>query len=166
MAEEYLACAFTGHRKIADAHIGNIDGLVFRAIEYMYKEGVRYFYAGGAQGFDTVAARQVILFKLTHPDVSLHLILPCQNQTDGWTKETRDMYDFVLCGADSVEYLEDSYTDGCMRRRNQRLVDLADYLVAYVNRTNSGSAQTVRMAQAKSIKVFNLYKSLDEQARK
>ena len=76
------------------------------------------------------------------------------------------MYDFVLCGADSVEYLEDSYTDGCMRRRNQRLVDLADYLVAYVNRTNSGSAQTVRMAQAKSIKVFNLYKSLDEQARK
>ena len=44
-------------------------------------------------------------------------------------------------------------------------MDLADYLVAYVNRTNSGSAQTVRLAQAKSIKVFNLYKSLDEQAR-
>ena len=73
-------------------------------------------------------------------------------------------YEYILGRADSVEYLSEEYTDGCMRERNQRLVDLSDILIAYVSRYSSGAAQTVRMAEKAGKTVYNLYPSLQASA--
>lgn len=154
-------CSFTGHRKIEQSHSGRVDELLDRAIAYTYKLGCRHFYVGGALGFDTAAARRVILFRINHPDAQLHVIVPCKNQSDGWSSSQIRMYEYILSCADSVEFLADEYTDGCMRQRNQRLVDLCDILIAYVSRYNSGSAQTVRMAEKAGKKVYNLYPALN-----
>ena len=154
-------CSFTGHRRIESRHQPKLTELLDRAVAYAYSQGCRRFYVGGAVGFDTLAAKRVILFRMSHPDTELHVVIPCKNQSDGWSEAQVSVYEYVLSQADSVEYLFDEYTDGCMRLRNQRLADLADILIAYVSRSNSGAAQTARMAEKAGKKVYNLYPSLD-----
>ena len=154
-------CSFTGHRRIESRHFGKIDDLIDRAIAYAYGEGCRKFYVGGALGFDTLAAKRVLLFRMSHPDAELYVIVPCKTQSDGWSASQISAYEYILANADAVEYLNDEYTDGCMRERNQRLVDLSDIVIAYVSRYNSGAAQTVRMAERAGKRVYNLYPSLE-----
>lgn len=156
----YSACAFSGHRIIPEAHREGLCDLVMRAIAYAYESGCRDFYNGGAVGFDMLCASELLRFRLTHRDVRLHMLLPCVNQADKWSRGQRDMYEYILGCADSVEYISESYYDGCMRERNRRLVDSADMLIAYVARHSGGSAQTLRMAKERGIAVYNLFPTL------
>ena len=155
-------CAFTGHRKIEDRHKDRIDGLLLRAISFAYDNGCRTFATGGALGFDTLAAREIIRFRMSHPDVRFIVVLPCKNQSDSWSASQVNMYEYTLLNADEIEYVSDEYTDGCMKERNGRLADMCDMLIAYVSRPYSGSAQTVRMASATGKAVYNLYPSLEQ----
>ena len=154
-------CSFTGHRQIKYSHLGGISGLVDRAIEYAYSKGCREFIAGGAIGFDTVAAREVIKFRMTHRDVALVLFLPCLEQDSKWTDRQKSQYEYLLSEADEVVYVSDEYSDGCMKQRNFQLAAKADMLIAYVSRNNSGAAQTVRMARQNGIEIYNLYPALE-----
>jgi len=154
-------CAFTGHRKIEDRHRGMMDSLLLRAISFAYEAGCRTFLTGGALGFDTAAAKEIIRFRLTHPDIRLHIIIPCKNQSDAWSERQIALYEYTLMNADEVEYVSEVYTEGCMRVRNQRLVDLADMLIAYVDDPYSGAAQTVRMASRAGRTIYNLYPTLE-----
>jgi predicted Rossmann fold nucleotide-binding protein DprA/Smf involved in DNA uptake len=67
------------------------------------------------------------------------------------------MYEYILSSADEVIFTSDSYTKTCMKERNAKLAELADVLIAYSGRKNSGSAQTVRMAKEKGKTVYNLF---------
>ena len=155
-------CAFTGHRKIEDRHRTKIEELLRRAIAFAYENGCRTYATGGALGFDTLAAREVIRFRMSHPDVRLVAVLPCKNQSKSWSPSQVQMYEYTLFNADEIEYVSDEYTDGCMRERNLRLAEMCDVLIAYVARPYSGSAQTVRMASNAGKKVYNLYPSLEQ----
>ena len=107
-------CAFTGHRKIEDRHKGKIENLLLRAITFAYEKGCRLFVTGGALGFDTMAAKEIIRFRLSHPDVRFAVVLPCRNQSDSWTSSQIDMYEYTLYNADQIEYVSEEYTDKCM----------------------------------------------------
>ena len=157
-----LGCSFTGHRKIKEEHLENIRPLLLRTINYAYDEGCRVFYTGGAIGFDTLAAREVIRFRLTHPDVKLILCLPCVDQDLVWSEEQRAAYAHTLSSADEVIYARDTYTDGCMRERNFLLANKCDIMIAYVGRGNSGSSQTMRMADSMGKEIVNIYPVLED----
>ena len=159
--KDMRACSFTGHRSITASHRDEIIPLTARAIEYAYSEGCRDFYVGGAVGFDTVAAREVIRFRMSHPDVRLIMLLPCMNQDERWSGRQRSAYEHILSSADEITYISESYRDGCMRERNLQLAERADILIAYVGRRNSGSAQTAKMAENLGKKVYNLYPTLE-----
>lgn len=158
-------CSFTGHRLIKKEHFSRLCALIDRAIDYAYSEGCRTFISGGAVGFDTLAARSVIRFRLSHPDARLVLLLPCINQDEKWSDAQRDAYEHILSSANEVEYVFDEYTDSCMKERNFRLADRADILIAYVGHNRSGSAQTARMADNMGKTVYNLYKALEEERK-
>jgi len=155
-------CSFTGHRLIKKEHASGLEALLMRSIEYAYSEGCRDFFSGGAVGFDTLAAREVIRFRLSHPDARLLIVIPCKNQSESWSSSQISLYEYTLINADEVEYIADIYTDGCMKERNQRLADLSDMMIAYVNRPYSGAAQTVRMAAKDGKPVYNLYPTLEQ----
>jgi uncharacterized phage-like protein YoqJ len=155
-------CAFTGHRKIEDSHKSRIDGLLDRAIAFAYESGCRTFVTGGALGFDTLAAKEIIRFRMSHPDVKLIIVLPCKTQSSTWSASQVSLYEYTLFNADEIEYISDEYTDTCMKERNKRLVELCDMLIAYVSRPYSGAAQTVRMASNDGKVIYNLYPSLEK----
>ena len=159
----YNACSFTGHRKIEDRHKAGIENMIARAVRYAYELGCRRFFSGGALGFDTLAAKEVIRFRMSHPDCTLGLILPCKNQNERWGDDDCRMYDYILAQADTVEYVSDEYTDSCMRERNGRLAVSCDVLIAYVGRERSGSGQTLRMAKELGIEVYNLFPALERE---
>lgn len=155
-------CAFTGHRSIKESHKRQLPSLLARAIAYAYEQGCRRFIAGGALGFDTEAARAVLLFRMEHPDVSLSLYLPCTNQDEKWSDRQRVNYSFTVTEADEVVYVSEEYSKGCMKARNQAMVDACDMLIAYVGHGRSGSSQTLRLARESGKPSYNLYFELEK----
>ena len=154
------AC-FTGHRKMKDDE-GEISEKLYSLIERLYdEESISDFYAGGAVGFDTVAAKCVLKLRENHKYVKLHLILPCSNeeQTRNLTASQKNEFNDILKRADSVEYTSPHYYRGCMSSRNKRLVECAeDCCICYYDSTiKSGTAQTVELAKKKGLKIYNLF---------
>ena len=164
--EQSLTCGFTGHREIKKDHASDIFDLVMRGVGYAYDRGYRTFVTGGAIGFDTVCAKAVIFFRMSHPDVRLELVLPCKNQADHWGASDREVYEYLLRSADSLEYVSEAYTESCMRRRNMRIVERSDMIIAYVSHSKSGSGQTLRLASEKNRIIYNLYPKLEEKNTK
>ena len=156
-------CAFTGHRDIPRAQLGQLTAHLDASLIAFYGMGCRAFYAGGARGFDTLAAERVMLFRKTHPDVTLHLILPCRDQMRLWSPSDAARAGAVLAAADSVQYLQKDYGPGVMAARNRALIAAADACLAYVTRPSSGSAQTLRFAEQKGIPTINLATRLSEE---
>lgn len=154
-------CCFTGHRAISNEntrlHI-ELEDVLCRLIE----NGVTNFYAGGAIGWDMMCSYTVCILRKRYPNITLNLILPCavEQQCFKWNKQQKRQFYRILCYADSVVHIGEQYYHGCMKARNQRLVDRADICVCYYNARDfrSGTGQTVRMAERKNIPILNLYK--------
>lgn len=136
--------------------------LLSRAIGYAYRKGCRRFITGGALGFDTEAAREVIRFRMSHPDVSLILFIPCLDQDAAWSVRQRDFYDYILSAADEVRFVSEKYDKTCMKRRNQAMAEECDIMIAYVGHDRSGSSQTLRIATTLGKETYNLYYHLDK----
>ncbi len=160
MNDNEKICIFTGHRAVPHACAARLKQLLEDTVEALYGEGVRIFCAGGAMGFDRMAADAVLGVRGRHPAVRLCLILPCRGQENLWSLSERRAYQSQVQAADEVICLAEHYYDGCMRVRNQALADRADICVAYVTDPRSGSYQTVRMASARGVPVINLAEKL------
>lgn len=154
-----MTVSFTGHR---EACSGELRERLRDKVEELINAGADTFCAGGAAGFDTLAAETVLDLQGDYPWISLRLILPCPPgiQTSRFPPDAKEQYYRILKNADSVETMSPRYTEDCMRLRNKRLVQLADMIVCYYNETQryvSGTGQTVRMAKKKGIDVINLF---------
>ena len=78
------AC-FTGHRKIPFEQTEAIKQRLKEAIVDLINNGYCFFGAGGALGFDTMAAQAVLSLKAQYPHIRLILVLPCLTQTSHWS---------------------------------------------------------------------------------
>ena len=152
-------CCFTGHRALARDEIQRLAPRLMSAILSLYERGYRHFVAGGALGFDTLAATMILRMKRTHPDLTLTLVFPCADQTRGWADADIARYEALRAEADEALCLSPAYYDGCMRVRNQKMVDASSACIAYVRRARSGSAQTMNMARRAGHTVINLAES-------
>ena len=101
---------------------------------HLVSKGVKYFGTGGALGFDTIAAQAVLSVKENNPEIKLILVLPCENQTERWKQADIDVYEKIKSKADKVKYVSHLYYDGCMQKRNRRLVDYSSYCICYIKR--------------------------------
>lgn len=150
---------FTGHRVIpGTAEIGERLCIVLE--KWIRTRGITDFYAGGAVGWDTLAANAVIRLRKKYPEIKLHLVLPCSNeeQTARWSESQRREFYRILGLADSVEYISDCYYNGCMKERNIRLVEHADigcFCYWDPGAFSSGTGQTVRLAKKKQLTIVN-----------
>ncbi len=150
---------FTGHRKIQNPTALN-QKLHILLESLIIEDNSIDFYAGGALGFDMICESEVIELRKKYPQIKLHLILPCSNaeQTKKWTDEQKNKFDEILALADTVEYVSEYYTKNCMKKRNARLVELADFCICYYSgRVRSGTGQTVKMALNEKMEIYNLF---------
>ena len=153
-------CCFTGHRSISlqSAQIINLK-LENTLVNLIENEGFTDFRAGGAVGFDSIAALAVIKLKKKYPNIKLHLILPHKGQDKYFPALEKDVYRFVVDSADSVTYIQNAYSDGVMFARNRALVDGSDLCIACLERLSGGTYQTVNYARKNKVKTINLLRS-------
>lgn len=156
MNHNKIVC-FTGHRKIPYSNRARLIRALNAEVARQIEAGATVFRAGGALGFDTLAAFTVLKHREINPQIRLELILPCPSQADGWSHEDRILYQKVLSLADSYLYVSQTYYDGVLHLRNRRLVEGADVCVAYLTRSSgSGSAYTSMLAIQSGLEYVNL----------
>ena len=150
-------CVLTGHRRIPPDERAELSFLLRQALRQAYGLGCRTFLCGGAMGFDRLAADTVLSLQgYEMPDARLHVYLPCRTQAAHWSKSEQKKYERQLEAADEVTCLSEAYYTGCMKERNRRMAESADYCIAYLTTTHSGSYQTARMASECGCPVINI----------
>lgn len=163
------SCCFTGHRGIPAHDAELLPSLLDHTVRELCSVGYKYFICGGALGFDMLAEQAVIRAIQENYGAELILALPCANQTEKWHAENpRGLayireYQRIKGYASSIRYSSQEHTPDCMKNRNEYMVSLSSFCVAYYNGAiKSGSGQTFRMAQKAGLDVLNLYAAIRE----
>lgn len=156
MIDRSRTACFTGHREIPENKKKQLDSLLDKFIEDLYRKGVVFYGSGGAYGFDMLAESAVLRAKQRHNEIKLILVLPCRDHDKYWTKENKMQFAEILRKADKVVYTADSYFSGCMHKRNRHLVSYSGYCVAYFVKNGGGTAYTVDYAARNGLKIVNL----------
>ncbi len=147
---------FTGHRNIPRELYPRLAERLEEAVEEQIAAGAAVFRVGGALGFDTIAARCVLLARRRHPHIRLALILPYPSQSDGWSTEARARYERIKLEADDIRYIGQQYYRGILHARNRALVDGADVCIAYLCNSVGGTAYTASYALKSGVQLINL----------
>ena len=146
---------FAGHRKLP-ADTEQISVALEKELTSLIESGYRFFGAGGATGFDMVAALSVLKLQERHPHVRLILVLPHRAQAKRWNKKDTAMYDDIKSRADKVVYISDEFTRDCVYRRNRHLINWSSVCICYLSREDSGTEKTVRFARKEGLQVINI----------
>lgn len=146
---------FTGHRKIPPEKLETVTRRLKETLIELIGKGYLYFGAGGALGFDTLAAQTVLDLKTDFPQIKLILVLPCLSQADNWGVVDKRIYEQIKEKADKIVYTSREYTKGCMHKRNRHLVDNSSVCVCYLTESTGGTAYTVNYAESKGLLVIN-----------
>lgn len=150
-------CFFTGHRLISHDDVRAVQKALSCAVLDMVNRGVTEFIAGGALGFDMLAAETVAGIKSEYDGVRLRLYLPCPGYNYKWKEMQKSRMNKILSQADEVKNISARYDGECMKRRNAAMVNDAVYCIAwYRGITRSGTAQTVSMARRAGCRIRNL----------
>ena len=156
ISKEKTIC-FTGHRDMKAPEW--VRKRLAEAIEKYVQDGYDTFLAGGARGFDNLAADFVIGLKRKYPNIKLIVVLPFPNQykhVNNWNADEVKEYKSVLKRADERITLLNEYKSGSYFQRNRFLVDNSSLCIAYHRRNGSGTAYTVNYAELSKIPIINL----------
>ena len=146
---------FTGHRKIPPEKLETVARRLKETLIKLIERGYLYFGAGGALGFDTLAAQTVLELKAEYAQIKLILVLSCVSQADRWSDTDKRIYEQIKEKADKIVYTSREYTKGCMHKRNRHLVDNSSVCVCYLTENTGGTAYTVNYAESKGLLVIN-----------
>ncbi|MBQ9988959.1 MAG: DUF1273 family protein [Clostridia bacterium] len=149
------AC-FTGHRHVAPGDVRMLRQKLIDTVIGLYKRGYRYFGAGGALGFDTMAAQTVLDLRKEYSDIRLILVLPCGDQSREWTVTQRGEYERIRGLADKEVVLFRTYNEGCMQARNRHLVDHSSVCITYCRRATGGTVYTRNYAVRQGLELIDL----------
>ena len=157
ICREKTAC-FTGHRQLKEPY-----EVLFlktrREVEGLIQRGYIYFAAGGARGFDALAADVVLKLKEKYPYIYLILVLPFFNQyvkEKGWSREEIERYERHKKYASQVVYTQEAYSSGCYYKRDRCLVDISSVCIAYQYKNTGGTAYTANYALKQGAEVIRL----------
>lgn len=150
-------CCFTGHRELPTGwDRWKLSAKLKKTIVEQINNGIQFFGAGGALGFDTLAAQTVLKLKKAYPDIKLILVLPCRDQAAKWPAADVEEYERIKSKADKVVYTSEKYFNGCMHKRNRRLVDNSSVCICYLTKPTGGTYYTVNYARERGLEVINV----------
>lgn len=157
MIDKLKVACFSGHRRLPQ-DCGEIKERLRSAVISLIEQGVVFFGAGGALGFDMLAEETVLELRDQYPHIRLVLVLPCppDQQTLKWNAEQRTRYYGILNRADKVRILSPQYIEGCMLKRNRHLAEKSAHLICYLRENSGGTFYTVNYAQEQGLNIIRL----------
>ena len=155
-----MVLAFTGHRpeKLpwgfdeTDPRCAALKRQIHDAVRAAAGEGYDVFLCGMARGCDTWFAEAVLSLGLR-----LEAYLPCPSQADRWSDADRQRQTALLLRCAAVYMVEPAYSQGCMLRRNRRMVDECDALLTVYDGSPGGTGATVDYARRRGKEIRSLW---------
>ena len=77
-------------------------------------------------------------------------------QADGWGEAQKSRYRDILARCDYETMVQQSYTPGCMQRRNRYMVDHASLLIAVNDGARGGTRSTIEYAFKRGVNVLDI----------
>lgn len=137
-----MIVTFCGHAKLAQ--LDDVQSWLICTIEKLILDGANAFYLGGYGAFDNLAVTVLRKLKKTYPHIQIILVLAYLNRN------------IDISGYDVTLYpeLEKVPPHFAISKRNERMVDMADTVVAYVTHNWGGAAKTLQYAKRKEKNIF------------
>lgn len=111
------------------------------------------FIQGMALGFDQAIGEACVL-----EGVPFHAYVPFEGQANAWPPSARITYRALLSKAAIVKVIsQGNYSPLVLNLRNEAMVDDCELLIALWSGDDGGTANAVRYAQTKNIKVINVW---------
>lgn len=159
-----ITCCFTGHRpsKLPWGE-DQTNPLCLRLrlelaarLQGIYEAGYRHFICGMAVGCDLYFAEAVLALRQRCPDLTLEAAVPCRGQEKSWSEPQQQRYRELLAQCDSVTVLQESYSSGCMQRRNRYMVERSSLLLACFNGSPGGTMNTILLARRRGCRIVTI----------
>lgn len=155
---------FTGHRPDKlygyDAtNEGNqkVIAYLWNIIGKSINHGFNTFITGMALGIDQWAAKIVNEYKQLHPEIKLIAAVPHKGHGNNWPEYSQQERDKVLGMCDEVFMVSDEpFTNWCMQKRNEWMVDNSDYVVAVWDGSTGGTGNCVKYAKKEEKRIVCL----------
>lgn len=157
-----LTCCVTGHRPNGfpwdytdtecASHQEYLEAMACYMDEIVHKHGVTHFIAGGAIGVDTDFAEIALdLRDNVYDFLTVEIAVPCPDQDKFWSADDKARYKRILERADTVNIISAHYTNFCMQKRNEYMIDHSDIVFAFWNKNNNrgGTVNAIRYAERK-----------------
>lgn len=150
--EKEKTCALTGHRVLEN----DIDNQMIKEIFYkLIDSGIENFLCGMAIGFDSLCFNILREIK-KEKNIKIIACIPCFDQDRSFNFKQKQEYKKMKEEADEKILVSKEYTPYCMMKRNMFMVDNCSVLVAYLNKRNGGTKNTVEYAKKKNVPIINV----------
>ncbi len=155
--QKEITCCFTGHRCLPSGVILPLRSAVKDAIRHLLLQGVVYYGVGGAIGFDTLAAEALFELREEFPQLRVILVYPFAGFFSWWSIAEQERYQTLLPLYDKTVCISSTPSREAYLARNRHLVDHSACCVAYCRHSYGGTAYTLRYAQERNCKIWNLF---------
>ena len=109
------------------------------------------FYLGGYGDFDSLCLNILKEIKIQFPNIELLFITPYLDNNYSKLETAKLYYDDII-----YPPLENVPRRFCISKRNEWMVDEADFVIAFVKYSWGGAAKTLEYAKRKKVEFFNL----------
>lgn len=97
----------------------------------LYQQGYTDFYTNAAWGVPLWSAELVRLIRTRYPEISLHLALPHQKQTDRWNFSMKTRYISMMVSANTVQYISTPDDIQSFQKTDRFMIEHSDLLLYY-----------------------------------
>ena len=164
MPARQMTVCFSGYRpeKLpwgydeCDPRCAQLKQRLRRAVCAACDDGFRHFICGMANGCDLYFFDAARYLRLQHPEVTIEAAIPYSGQADRWRPELRERYAYDLRQCDYQTLVQETYTPGCMMRRNRYMVDASRILIAAFDGRPGGTARTLEYAAQRRLEIIQI----------
>ena len=148
--EVAMTITFCGHSNFS------FDNTVKEKLKELLLQKIRKnpackFYLGGYGDFDSLCLNILKEIKIQFPNIKLLFITPYLDNNYSKLETAKLYYDGII-----YPPLENVPRQFCISKRNEWMVNEADFLIAFVKYSWGGAAKTLEYAKRKKVEFFNL----------
>ncbi len=153
MIDKQHSICFSGHRlhKVTGVALAAIQVQLANTIQDFVQKGFHTFYVGMADGFDMMAAEEVVNAKVQNENICFIAVIPSHN----WRAFTEHEKE-IFANANEVIAVADHAGTKAYHKRNRHMVDNSSVLICYYNGSPGGTRYTVAYAERQGLEVVNI----------